>query len=311
MVAIGTLLLVLALSLLTVRVATVMLVLTGVSMPLARFQARSAFTGCGFTTTESEQIVNHPVRRRIVSTLMLMGSAGIITTVGTLIAGLTGVREAQELKQMADGSWELVRVTPAWPVWQRLTLLAGGLLVLWLISSSRFVERLINRITFHLLRKYTRLEVRDYARLMHLSGDYAINELLINEGDWLAGKPLSELRLSHEGVIVLGIQRRDGTYVGAPRAQTVLEKGDVAIVYGRLERLAEVDERRSDASGVLRHMEAVADQRVRVLEEREKEQKDLPQRSGTAEARRRAQEERDAVQEHVASVIGEGGSAAT
>lgn len=58
-------------------------------------------------------------------------------------------------------------------------------------------------------------------------------------------------------------------------------------------------------------MEAVADQRVRVLEEREKEQKDLPQRSGTAEARRRAQEERDAVQEHVASVIGEGGSAAT
>ncbi len=88
MTAIATLLVVLTISLLTVRVATVMLILTGLSLPLARFQARSAFTGCGYTTGESEQIVGHPVRRRIISTLMLLGNAGIVTTVGALLAGL-------------------------------------------------------------------------------------------------------------------------------------------------------------------------------------------------------------------------------
>ena len=66
MIAIGSLLLVVAISLLVTRVATVMLTATGLSREVARFQARSAFTGAGYTTTESESVVNHPVRRRIV-----------------------------------------------------------------------------------------------------------------------------------------------------------------------------------------------------------------------------------------------------
>jgi Trk-type K+ transport system membrane component len=70
MIAIATLLAVLFLSLIVVRVAAEALVLTGISRESASFQARSAWTGTGFTTSESEQIVNHPVRRRIVSALM-------------------------------------------------------------------------------------------------------------------------------------------------------------------------------------------------------------------------------------------------
>jgi hypothetical protein len=63
-VGIIALLTVLVLSLLITRVATVALTMTGLSQEAARFQARSAFTGTGFTTKEAEDVVNHPVRRR-------------------------------------------------------------------------------------------------------------------------------------------------------------------------------------------------------------------------------------------------------
>jgi hypothetical protein len=63
--ALTSLLLVVTFSLLITRVATVILTATGMSRQAARFQARSAFTGAGFTTSESEQVVDHPVRREL------------------------------------------------------------------------------------------------------------------------------------------------------------------------------------------------------------------------------------------------------
>ena len=63
MISIVTLLLVLTLSILLVRIATVALTHTGLSRESAKFQARSAFTDVGFTTSESEKVVNHPIRR--------------------------------------------------------------------------------------------------------------------------------------------------------------------------------------------------------------------------------------------------------
>jgi hypothetical protein len=60
------------LSLVITRVATVALTLTGLSEEAATLQARSTFTGIGFTTREAEYVVDHPVRRRIVVTFMLL-----------------------------------------------------------------------------------------------------------------------------------------------------------------------------------------------------------------------------------------------
>ena len=46
-----------------VRMGTLALQRTGLSREAATFQAQSAFMGVGFTTSESESLVNHPVRR--------------------------------------------------------------------------------------------------------------------------------------------------------------------------------------------------------------------------------------------------------
>jgi hypothetical protein len=57
-----TMLVAITVGLIITRVAAVVLTHTGISRDLARFQARSAYTGVGFTTTESERIVAHTRR---------------------------------------------------------------------------------------------------------------------------------------------------------------------------------------------------------------------------------------------------------
>ena len=67
-----------------VRVATVILKLTGMDEETARFQAISAFTGTGFTTTAAETILDDKLRSKTVSVLMVLGKVGIVSVIASL-----------------------------------------------------------------------------------------------------------------------------------------------------------------------------------------------------------------------------------
>jgi hypothetical protein len=232
---------VLALSLVITRLATVALTLTGLSHEAARFQARSAFTGTGFTTGESENVVGHPVRRRIIMVLMIVRSAGIITILISVMLSF-----AQE----GDGPGRV----------ERLVALLVGVAALGLVARSRAVDRVMRRFMQRALRKWTRLDARDYMSLLHLSDDYCVTEVHVDEDDWIAGKELQECELNGEGVTVLGVQREDGGYVGAPTGNTKVHPGDVVLLYGRGKVLEQLDKRGKGPAGDLEHNEAVAEQ---------------------------------------------------
>ena len=74
-------LLIIFISFLVVRAGAVALMITVMDLKKARFQALSAFSGTGFTTRESELIVNNPRRRQIVTWLIILGNAGIVTVI--------------------------------------------------------------------------------------------------------------------------------------------------------------------------------------------------------------------------------------
>lgn len=241
MVAISTLLLVVAVSLLLTRVATVILIATGMSREAARFQARSAFSTAGFTTRESEEVVDHPVRRRVIMTLMLLGSAGTVAVISTLILGFGS----------NGGGGQR---------WWRILELVIGMMALVTLSRSRWVDRRLTGGIRTILRRFTDIEARDLASLLDLAGDYAVSELAICEGDWVAGRTLGELELRDEGAVVLGLTRASGRYVAAPTAGTRVAPGDVLVVYGRGSLLDELDDRRAGAAGDLAHQRAVAEQ---------------------------------------------------
>lgn len=246
MTALLSLLAVIVISTLIVRVATVALTMTGISAPLARFQARSAFTGAGFTTSESEKVVSHPVRRRIIMLLMLLGNAGIVTAVSSLMLSFVGSENRVVL--------------------QRLVALMIGLLVIWLAVQSKWVEQGLDRLIRHLLTRYTKLQLKDYYGLLHLSGGYIIAELMVEADDWLADRRLVELRLMDEGVIVLGIEKPNGVYHGSPRGDRMLHSGDNLIIYGQADTIENLDSR-DRSEGNWDHFRAVSDRARRDREE--------------------------------------------
>lgn len=212
MIAVASLLLVIVLSLIVTRVGAVALRLTGMSNDAARFQARSALTGAGFTTNESEQILSHPVRRKIIGILMLLGNVGIVAASGTLIVSLTGI----------EGSHD------AW----RLAVLLGGVLVLYLFAASRWIDRVMCGVITWALSRFTDLETRDFATLLHLHGDFRIAEVLVEPADWMAGKSLQEIRAGHPGILVLGIIRPGEPYEGAPGGGFRAQPGQTLVIYG-------------------------------------------------------------------------------
>lgn len=251
MIAILSLLLILALSIIITRIATIALSHTGLSRESARFQARSAFTGVGFTTNESERVVNHPVRRRILLLLMLLGNAGVVTAMSSLV---------------------LTFITPTrfGPFWARIVILVGGLALLWGLSTSSWFDARLSDVVDWALRRYTNIEVKDYAAILSLARGYRISEVKIRQGDWLAERMLKNCRLKEEGINVLGVHRKRGGYVGSTAGETVIHAGDRIVAYGRIDAIKALEARRKGIDGEIAHNEAVAEQRKTVESEKQK-----------------------------------------
>lgn len=228
------------LSLLVTRIATEALTLTGMSHASASFQARSAFTGAGFTTTESESVVEHPVRRRIVMLLMFLGNAGVITVISSLV--LTFISTSSTQSGIS-----------------RLLYLLLGIIILWVVAANPAFNRLLTRVVRRALHRWTDLNLHDYDKLLHLRGEYQVIKIKVDDyDDWLADKKFKELRLRDEGITVLGIERLDRSYIGAPHGNTRICAGDTLIVYGCKTILLELDARRDGFVGEKAHQEAVA-----------------------------------------------------
>lgn len=235
MYALVSLVVIIALSMLVVRVGTLALEMTGMSRDVASFQALSAFSGAGYTTNESEEAVTYPSRRRVVQTLIRLGNVGVITSIASLV--LSFVNAPTRL--------------------DRVLLILASAAVLVVLSRSGWFNRAVNPVIRRALRRTGSVEIRDYTSLLRLQDDYRIADFTVEAGTWLAGETLADLRLrSHEGVVVLGIRRDDDTYVGAPAGDHELRPGDTVVAYGKEDRLRELAER--SAGDVAAHEEAKA-----------------------------------------------------
>jgi len=230
MVAIISLLIILSISLVITKIATVMLEQTGLSRELARFQARSAFTGVGFTTQESEKVVNHPVRRRVLQVLMLLGNVGVVSSISSLIISFVGNQSVE-------------RSTI------KILIITGGTISLIFAARSKLVNRALRWLTLKFLGKYTSINVRDYAGLLNLQKGYSVASLEVDKDDWICNKSLRDLQLRQEGITVLGIHLPAGRYVGSPRADTRVEENASLVVYGKRKHILRLEKRKIGTQG--------------------------------------------------------------
>ena len=196
-------------------------------------------------------MVRHPVRRRIIMLMMLLGNAGLVTSVSTLLFSFANISAT---------------VTGL----GRAAFLVAGLVILWLVARSQWIDRQMSRVNEWALRR-TSLDVKDYASLLNMAEGFTVAELLIGPEDWLANKRLCEADLLDEGLVVLAIRREDGDYVGVPTGNDLICPGDLLIVYGQDQAVDAVQKRGRGAPGEADHRRAVAKEDRRLRRQRMRE----------------------------------------
>ena len=182
--------------------------------------------------------------------LMVLGNAGIVTAMSSLI--LTFVK---------DGNQTGITL--------RVVILVTDLVLLYALASSRWLDRRLSNFLGWALKRYTKMDVRDYASLLHVAGEFRVTELQVQAEDWLTDRDLRRAKLRDEGILVLGITRRDGTYLGAPKADTKILPHDTLVLYGRATALERLDQRDKGWAGERDHEQGVAEQK-KVIQEEEK-----------------------------------------
>ena len=198
-------------SLICVRAGAIALELTGMERDKARFQALSAFTNTGFTTREAEEITNFPVRRRIVTVLIVLGHAGTVSVIATFA---TSILHREPLYAVIN----LGIIIVALYLIYRLALWRG------LTARMReFMRR-------HLLKHYG-LCRPSLEEMLKVHEGFGVVRLVIQEGLPLVGHPLSKLGLKTKKVQILSISRGEKA-IAIPGGGDFLLAGDVVICYG-------------------------------------------------------------------------------
>jgi hypothetical protein len=218
MYAITVFLVVGLMSLLITRGATGALIATGMPPEIAAFQARSAFTGAGFTTGEAENVVNHPARRQVVSWTMFVGNLGVPTLVVTVLVGL-----------LAPGPG----TTP-----DRVLELVIGLAVLAVLAFTPPVSRF-----FVWLGQRTIGPVLERAfsgapqQLLQLGDDYRVATVELSHK--LPIRSIRGLQQALPDVTVLGVRPKGqpGVFVTGPPVDIELKSGDAVVVLADQESL--------------------------------------------------------------------------
>jgi hypothetical protein len=210
--------LVIMLSVLIVRAGAVALHMTGLDEKTANFQALSAFTRAGFTTRESELVVSHPQRRRIVSWLIILGNAGIVAVIVTgtsSLASSTDYKLAIDIAALTVGLYIIYRLVSH-----------TGLLHGW----EKLIENRFLRVKF-----FSRAGVE---QLLHLPGGYGVSRVPVIEKSLFADTSPRD-KLAAGGFVILGIERQ-GQWIPNPKTEESIAEGDTLVLYGSLSEMEKV-----------------------------------------------------------------------
>lgn len=201
-----------AVSFAAVRISAVTMRLTGLPENVARFQCVSALTGTGFTTSESEMIVNYPVRRRILAILMIVGNLGLASVAATFIVSFVGTepRAGAFVAQAA------------------LMAIAIGVTVL--VMTNKTLDRAMCGLIGIVLMKTTTLGSRRYSRVLQVDTGFSIAEHIFSGAEPTVLKALEPT--GHDLVVlaIRGKAQHRGEHISE---DTEIAPGDTLICYGR------------------------------------------------------------------------------
>jgi hypothetical protein len=209
--------LVIILSLLVVWAGGIALAMTGMDEKIARFQALSAFTRTGFTTREAELITGHPRRRVIVTWLMILGNAGIITVIVTATSSLASTTSGGGL---AIGVLLLIAIVIIIFLIAKYT----PLVKIW----EHFIQRRLFRSDYY--------EEGVSEDLLHPNKGYGLVKIFVARDSSFIGRTMLEANSPDNHFWVVGIERGPDWF-SLPRSSAKITENDRLIIYGNMDKI--------------------------------------------------------------------------
>ena len=211
--------LVVAVSIFIVKIAAVALKMTGLNEKKAYFQALSAFTGTGFTTRDSESIFEDEIRRKIIIFLMILGNAGLITVITTIV--------------ISFAKSDVLSVT------SNAGIVLALFFILFKIFTHKGVTRFLNEKIEARLEKRPIFQKRPVEEIVRIAKNYGIAEVNIHEGYGDLGKTLSESSFRQNDILILAIER-ENSVIPTPKATDRIQADDTLICYGKLSNIEKI-----------------------------------------------------------------------
>lgn len=212
--------LVIAISAIVVKIATIALKMTGLDEKKAHFQALSAFTGTGFTTRDSEMVLENNTRRKIIMVLMILGNAGLITVITTIILSLGRGGNMNSL-------------------FLNVGIVLILIFTLFKIATHKGITKFLNDKIESRLEKSPPFQKRPIEEIVRIAKNYGIAEVNISESCQDREKTLSESSFRENDILILAIER-ENTVIPAPKATDRIQKDDTLICYGKLSNIADI-----------------------------------------------------------------------
>ena len=229
--AVSLILAVISIYLLSIEAFSVAFKLTGLATKKIRFQVASLFTGSGFTTNESELIVNDDRRRRIATVCMYFGHIFSVIIMGLIINVFfsIGLSINSEKKALNFSDWYFI-----------VFYIAAGvfLIVLFLKIppiNGRF-QRFLEKVAVNASKKKRNTNI---ITVLDYYGKNAIAEVILNRiPDFAIDVSLFQMNLTNKySINILSIRRK--SRILEVTKDTMFAKGDILIIYGLINDIKE------------------------------------------------------------------------
>ncbi|MFJ7824865.1 TrkA C-terminal domain-containing protein [Psychrobacillus sp. NPDC096623] len=194
--------------LVVIEIITILFTFTGLKKPIARFQVISMLTGTGFTTGESELIIDHPIRRNLGAFLILFGAFSLAVIISAISSILS-----DEFFTMKIGY-------------------AAGILVLCLfvLKMNKVKNRLSDLFKRELEKNFDLQDLTIKEVFLTEENDYLV-EIPLHSSSKMIGEELGEKLNSVEDINVLLIKRGE-IIIRKKRLNTKLQEGDFILMFG-------------------------------------------------------------------------------
>ena len=230
--AISLILAVIAVYMFTIEAYSVAFKLTGLATKKIKFQVASLFTSTGFTTNESELIVNDERRRKIAIACIYTGHIFSVVIMGLVINvffSITALVDSGASTNHTFTEWYFI-----------VFYVASALFLLMVLIKippiNRRFQKLLETIAINSSKKSRNTNI---ITVLDLYGKHAIVEVILNRlPDFAKEKTLFEMGLTKKFLInVLSIRR--GKRIIEVTKDTMFSKGDVLVIYGLINDIKE------------------------------------------------------------------------